>query len=304
MDRWDVLTVARRGLTSICLLLAVVVGVLHEHRWRRLKVLPAPDDFAVEPVAFSFSLPISAREWGTFRPCTRRATGGAPGAGARYRLAGTFVVLGDSSAVGEGMRLRKAILDDLDRGAQILVGEGESLGTVRVERVWADRVLLNADGETIELRLTYRGGAAGASDAAAAAESVEPEESAALEVSRFGRRVAETRWELSRSALMDYYREMLDEPERIARIYETFEPDYTPERRIAGYRIAIKGEEDFLHAVGLREGDVVRAVNSLNMTSQSRAEFFLREFAQGRLDTVVMEIEREGAPQKLVYLIR
>jgi len=211
-------------------------------------------------------------------------------------------VLGAPSPAEGGERLRKAILDDREQGAQILVGEGETLGPVRVERVWADRVVLNADGETIELRLSYREG--GAAAPATPEETEGAEETPALEISRFGRRVGESRWELSRSALMDYYRELLDEPERIARMYETFEPVYEAEGRIGGYRLAIKGEEEFLGHVGLREGDVVRAVNSLHMTSQSRAEFFLREFAQGRLDAVVMEIERDGAPQKLVYLIQ
>jgi hypothetical protein len=45
-------------------------------------------------------------------------------------------------------------------------------------------------------------------------------------------------------------------------------------------------------------------VNSMHMTSQSRAEFFLGEFVKERLNAVVLDIERDGNPQKIIYLIR
>ena len=63
-----------------------------------------------------------------------------------------------------------------------------------------------------------------------------------------------------------------------------------------------KGEAEFYAQVGLRDGDVVRKVNSIKMTSQRRSEFLLGEFLQGRLGTVVIDIERDGKPEKLVYL--
>jgi len=56
--------------------------------------------------------------------------------------------------------------------------------------------------------------------------------------------------------------------------------------------------------VGLQHGDVVRKVNSMRMTSQRRAEYFIGEFVQGRLGAVVLDIERNGQPTKLVYLIK
>ena len=61
---------------------------------------------------------------------------------------------------------------------------------------------------------------------------------------------------------------------------------------------------DFFADVGLRQGDVVRRVNSLHMTSQKRAEYFIGEFVKGELGAVVLDIDREGRPEKLVYLIK
>jgi len=42
----------------------------------------------------------------------------------------------------------------------------------------------------------------------------------------------------------------------------------------------------------------------MRMTSQRRAEYFIGEFVQGRLGAVVLDIERNGQPTKLVYLIK
>ena len=128
------------------------------------------------------------------------------------------------------------------------------------------------------------------------------QEPAPLEVNRFGKRVFENRWKISREAMTAYYREMLDNPERVAKLYESFEPNYA-DGKISGYRINIHGEEDFMNALGLKQDDVVRQVNSMNMTSQSRAEFFIGEFLKERLNAIVLDIDRGGEQKKLVYLV-
>ncbi len=64
------------------------------------------------------------------------------------------------------------------------------------------------------------------------------------------------------------------------------------------------GEKDFYSEVGFQDGDIVRKVNSMRMTSQRRAEYFIGEFVQDRLGAVVIDIERNGEPKKLVYLVQ
>ena len=74
---------------------------------------------------------------------------------------------------------------------------------------------------------------------------------------------------------------------------------------LAGYRLNTSlGEKEFYTQVGLQDGDVVRRVNSMRMTSQRRAEYFIGEFVQNRLGAVVIDIERNGQPKKLVYLVK
>lgn len=129
------------------------------------------------------------------------------------------------------------------------------------------------------------------------------EDEPALETSRFGKRIAENRWVMSRESVMKYYEEILEDPERIAALFVSMKPDYQ-DNKIKGYYLDPEGEEDFFKAVGMQPGDVVRKVNSMNMTSQKRAEYFIGEFVKNRANAIVIDIERQGKPEKLIYLVR
>lgn len=294
-----------RGLTwLLVLLLAAAAGLA----WRfarpaesgasraiPVRTAPAPE-WPVPPV-------IEARAWGTLRsPASAwlgagNATNAAP---SRYRLAGTFLIAAAPDDALHGYR--KAIIDDTRAKTQHLLAEGATVDDLRVVRVFSDRVVVDVGGRTEVLGLGF---ASGPRDAPVAVSAVSAATAGmeAIETTRFGKRVQENRWLLDRDALTRYYREILDEPERIAKLYDTFRPDYQ-DGKVAGYRISMQGEKDFLKDVGLRESDTVRMVNSMHMTSQSRAEFFLGEFMKERLNAVVLDIERDGKPQKLIYLIR
>ena len=253
-------------------------------------------------VAEPFRWPeLAAGAWNVFRSGAAPAPAAPAGQlAARYRLAGVFLILGDPDAVGAEHRC--AILDDVQEQRQILAGEGEDVGSARVVRVAADHVVLSADGreETLVLTAGTLPGRDGAGAGAAAAEPAK-----ILETTRFGNRVGETRWEINKAAVLEYYREMMDNPERLAGLFNAMEPDRDVEGKVAGYRLNVaRGEKDFYVQVGLRDGDVVRKVNSMRMTSQRRAEYFIGEFVQDRLGAVVIDVERDGQPQKLVYLVK
>ena len=229
-----------------------------------------------------------------------------PSAGAgeegRYRLAGTFISFPSGSGQNE---VRKAILDDAGAKSQILVQQGDDLGTYVVEHIQRDMVTLRKDsGKKVELRLSFTsGGPAETEKGPGILEPTSFEEMPALESSRFGKRIAENRWVLSRDALMGYYEELLDHPERMAALFSSME-DLEEDSVLAGYQVNIKGEEDLFSAMGLKQGDIVREVNSIRMTSPRRSEYLIKEFVQGRLNAVVFDVEREGERQKLIELIR
>jgi hypothetical protein len=119
-----------------------------------------------------------------------------------------------------------------------------------------------------------------------------------------GRRVSENSWVYDRQRVLDYYAEMLDNPDRLVNLFDSMRPVYDDDRNITGYRLDIRGEKDFFESVGMREGDIVRRVNSIEMTSRRRVEFFIGEFVADRANAFVFEIERDGEPRKFVYQIR
>lgn len=221
-----------------------------------------------------------------------------------YRLAGTFLQYGSSSA--ENKRARKAILDDLERKTQAMVEEGEVYQGIDIVRISKDHVLLAKDGVEEELWLSFRSKQEKAGDAETQEGSREGgrESGEVLEETRFGKRVGERRWEFEKEALREFYQDMMDDPERAVDIYETMRPKYDENEDITGYKVDIVGEKDFFNAVGLKNGDVVKKVNSMDMTSRGRAEYFMKEFMQDRINAVVLDVEREGDSQKMIYLLR
>ena len=66
----------------------------------------------------------------------------------------------------------------------------------------------------------------------------------------------------------------------------------------------VAGEADFFAAMGMQQGELIRKVNSMNMTSQKRAEYFMGEFMKYLVNAFVLDIERGGKPEKLIYLVR
>jgi len=125
-----------------------------------------------------------------------------------------------------------------------------------------------------------------------------------MNVERFGKQVGRNNWLFQRDALMAYYEDLMNHPQRLLQVFDSMRPIYNDKGGITGYELNIEGEEEFFSAVGFREGDIVRRVNSLPMTNRNRAEAFIRQFVESDLNVFVFDIEREGRPQRLVYRIR
>lgn len=291
-------------LAALLALVALAVSATVVWVGRRVPPLPGPPRLASEPQVWPETEPVPTSAWQVIHaPLAPRAPDGGPLAG-RFRLAGTFFIYGaDDSSGGQP----RAIVDEVQKNQQTIVVEGDTLEEFTVQQVMVDRVILRAGLAEFVLTLSYAetGGPAPVAPAASTGETrvVAMEDMPALETSRFGKRVGENRWVFKREELLKYYQEVLDEPERIAKIYMSLKPDYQGEN-IEGYKLASEGEAEFFRAVGLQESDTIRKVNSMRMVSQRRAEYFLSEFLKNRVSALVLDIEREGKPEKLIYLIR
>lgn len=287
------------------LLLAMVLSAGYVWVARRVPTMPRAKPLNEGAATWAEPVSISDEAWQVFQAREQAPTAitSSPLA-SRYRLAGTFFLYASDGASAEGNR--RAIIDDVQKNQQTMVRSGDKLDEFEVAEVRPDRVILRASGVDYELALSFAGPTAPAVASAPATTTntvVAMEDMPALETSRFGKRVGENRWVFKRDELLKYYREVLDEPQRIAAIYMSLKPDYQ-ENEIAGYRLGTEGEADFFKAVGLHENDAIRKVNSMRMVSQRRAEYFLSEFLKDRVNALVIDIEREGKPEKLIYLIR
>lgn len=283
----------------LVLLLSVLAGLVI--LWRQsnyASVFITPVQEASEPVtAYQGSVP-DAGLWSSLG-----AGGGNSQAHSesplreRYRLAGTFEVFGEANS-----RVRRAIIDDMSTDSQFLVSEDETVADLKVLHIFSDRIRVLYQGREDVLPLGF------ADPSGNAEAEVEPErlEEPAGEQNAFGRRVGEGRWIIEKAALLDYYERLKDDPERLVSLYEAFRPVYaeTGEGGIQGYQLDVKLEPELLEAAGLKQDDVVRSVNSMDMSSRQRGEYFVSEFLQGRLSAVVLDVERDGEAKRLIYMIR
>lgn len=214
----------------------------------------------------------------------------------RFRLAGTFF------AVGVNQQSRKAILDDLLKKEQLLVAEGDLVeNDARVQAIMSDRVILRRGAADEQILLCFAPSQAGTQQVAYGASTAGKGQLDAQ--NRFGKRVGDKHWVLSRSAIMDYYSEVLNNTDRLAKIYDSLKPVYEGQK-IAGYTLVVEGESEMFAAFGLQPGDIIRQVNSWPMTSQSKAEYFIGEFVKNRVNAFVLDIERTGRKEKLIYMVR
>jgi type II secretory pathway component PulC len=265
--------------------------------WQRLpRVTRAAPAAALVPQAEREAL--TGDLWRVFRARENRAVPLPAATEKAFRLAGTFFI-----EASDGTQERKAILDETRTRRQYIVAEGNSVSNALVERIYYDHVVVRTGSATEEIWLdfaSHRGEAPGAGGATQDMAAVV----GSAETNRFGFRKQEGRWEFKRPAVLQYYQELLDDPDRMVKVFDSLKPVYGDNRRISGYVVGMEGEDDFFKAVGLQNGDVVRRVNTLPMTSRRRAEYFIGEFVRDRMNVVVLDIERDGTPSKLIYEVQ
>ncbi len=295
--------VYRLSLASIAATVLVGTGAL-VHLSRSGKIPP------YSPASLNLTWPAVDPDKFAFDAAVFKKISSDPGvvsqgsAAKRFRLAGTFF------AVGLNQQARKAILDDLQKKQQLLVTEGDLIDQVqgvtgnemRVISIMADRIIVRRGSVDEQIMLCFSGNSRSNTQSTAYSAGTGGNSGAEAQ-NRFGKRVGDKRWVLTRSALMDYYNEVLNNTDRLAKVYDSLKPVYQ-DNKIAGYTLVVEGEGEMFAAMGLQQGDVIRQVNSMPMTSQTRAEYFIGEFVKNRVNGFVMEIERSGRKEKFIYMIR
>jgi type II secretory pathway component PulC len=213
----------------------------------------------------------------------------------RYRLAGTFFL------EGAGESQRRAIVDDIAKRYQAIVSEGDRLDDAVVEKVFRDHIILQTGSGSRELWIEFT---PVITDIRMAVNTNQVTAQSGS-TNKFGCiQVQENRWRFSRKPILDYYQELLDEPDRMVAVFDTMKPVRDEQNKITGYVVGIEGEKDFFEAMGLRQGDIVRSVNSFPMTNRRRAEAFIDQFLKNQMNVIVLDVERGGQTVKQVYQVQ
>ncbi len=226
-----------------------------------------------------------------------------------YRLSGTYQTFtADDSGIGSEQVTSLALVDDLKTGQQSIVQEGGMLGPFTIQEISADRIRISHDNRQWTLLLSGQvamGGGGRSTSSGPLTKEERFDQLPSLEETAYGKRIAHNQWVISRAAIKGYAEEIIGSPLRATRLYRSFNQVADEEGQTeAGFRLQMKGEQDFFQNMGLQDEDVIRKVNSMKMKNQGRAEYLIGEFMQDKMGLVVLEIERGGQPQKLIYLIR
>jgi len=286
---------------SVCLVCAVLLSVFLVSRAAGYPKLTLPaqstETALIEWPLVQPSLPTG--KWNVFEKTRRDGKQDNSPIHQRYRLAGTFFAMGSGDNPTDS---RKAIIHELASGNQRIVQESESIDGLRVVKVYREHVIVNDGSGDVELRLGFTGG--GQSRTQAKDKPSTAQESLEEKNWLSGQRVGASSWVFKRDALLNYYQQLLDDPERLVKVFDSLKPVYDERNAISGYRLEVEGEKEFFNAVGLAEGDVLRSVNSMKMTSRRRAEYFISEFVRDRVNAFLIDVERGGKQEKLVYHVR
>lgn len=226
-----------------------------------------------------------------------------------YALAGTFQTY--EGEAGPDAELRTvgslALVDDVRTGRQFLVKKDDSLGPFQVSHITLDQLTLRRGDQLYVLALSGQMAQATAQAVSAPATEAAPprlEDMPALETTRFGKKVSENQWVIDRQAVFDYADEVMNNPYRTVQFYRSFSQVGSIDADKVGFAIDIKGEKDFFGAMGLGDGDIIRKANSMDMRTQLRAEYLLREFMNSRMSAVVLDVENNGESRKQIFIIR
>jgi hypothetical protein len=314
VDKWEYppylffmsfLTLRRFWMSTLLVLLGLYAGgavwVYHATQSAGIKdpgsSAPQPDEKS-EDVAIRFS---DANPWS--RPGLDQIAAKVED----YRLAGTYQTyrVNDETSDPEP-ETSLALVDDLEKGSQEMVREGDELGVFRISAIRLNEIDLSHQEQTWTLTLPGRltRSITGSTEEQGETRITRFSDLPALEQTPFGRRVAENQWVIDRQAVKKYAGAIVGSPLRATQLYRSFRQVAGDEGRTeAGFEIQMKGEKNFFAHMGMRDDDIILKVNSMKMKNQARAEYLVSEFMQDRMGMVVLDVERNGEVQKLIYLI-
>jgi len=93
-------------------------------------------------------------------------------------------------------------------------------------------------------------------------------------------------------------------PEQRAKVADSLIPLRDEKGRITGYIVHIRSAPEAFARFGIQNGDIIRKINNMPMTEAKRWKYIVEEILTGKVNGIVVDIERGGEPRKLVCIFR
>lgn len=186
------------------------------------------------------------------------------------------------------------VADDATLSSALIEVQGSSRGYAHGERIQGRRIVSIQPGRVV-LRLED------GSDEVLIAGQVPPRGTGTAAVARPTddgyTAVADNRWQVERTLLDSY----LADPSKAAGLGQA-RPHQGDDGQVDGYRLSRIRRGELAEGLGLRNGDVVHAVNGQPLTSVSGAMAALQALQDA--SSFTFEITRRGSPLRLEYEVR
>jgi len=190
-----------------------------------------------------------------------------------------------------------------DKGKQAVVKTGQDIpGSGRLERVYADRIIVSFDGRELEVNTIQvqpasnapkdetaaAGGASGAGRASG---------TSGASGDGFARRTGEGQYVVDRIAV----EESINNPERLMKDARML-PHFNKNREQEGFTLSEVKPGGVYHTLGLKNGDILLGVNGLELSDPASA---LQAFTAIKgANRIKVDIVRNGSPMTLRYTLR
>jgi len=197
------------------------------------------------------------------------------------------------------------VILDQQTGQAAVCSQGDRVRDAVILRIAPGQVLVQRPGgqqELLRFLEPARGAAAMARPLAASLPAAGSPMADSGWAPRILRPVNRFRRLIVREEALRYWNEVSSDLDLLASYAAGFRPVLEGDS-LTGYQLSQTLPGDMLAASGLQAGDVIRKINSLQLDSNAKVNYFFNEFLENRLHALVLEVERSGQSTNVIFTI-
>lgn len=230
-------------------------------------------------------------------------TGDTPVSDLQVRVLGTDLTMKPGGTVEEAF----AIIRDLETRAVEIYSVGMKIRDAMILRIQPNQVLVRRqDGSQETLRFLHAHQpemAVGPPFGPGTPADSEPVNlSASGMAQEIFKPMGAFRRGLNREKALEYVDEVFSDLPALAQYSTGLKPVYM-EDQLQGYELGGSLPQDMFQATGLRSGDIIRTLNSMDLDSHMPVNYLYKELVGNRLRYLVLGVDRAGSRTNLVFAV-